>query len=80
MLKLTTHLKMFAKKICFSSKILQSSNQIFETDDLQVLDMLSKYMIVKEDFLSESDEINLLNEIEPYMKKLRYEFDHWDNV
>lgn len=37
-------------------------------------------MLVYEDFLTESEEKTLLDEIEPYLKRLRYEFDHWDDV
>ena len=53
---------------------------MIETNDEEVAKIMSKNMIVKYDFLSEAEENCLLNEIEPYMKKLRYEFDHWDNV
>lgn len=37
-------------------------------------------MTVHEDFISEIDELDFMQEIEPYMKRLRYEFDHWDDV
>lgn len=37
-------------------------------------------MKVLDNFLSEAEETSLMNELDPYMKKLRYEFDHWDNV
>lgn len=37
-------------------------------------------MTVHNDFLSETEEKSILDEIEPYMKRLRYEFDHWDDV
>lgn len=37
-------------------------------------------MLVIDSFLSPDEEKTLLGEIEPYMKRLRYEFDHWDNV
>lgn len=37
-------------------------------------------MIVVEDFLTEHEEMELIKEVDPYMTKLRYEFDHWDNV
>lgn len=37
-------------------------------------------MTVKENFLSEEDEQSLFTELEPYLKRLRYEFDHWDDV
>lgn len=32
------------------------------------------------DFLSQTEEQSLVNEIEPYMKRLRYQYDHWDHV
>lgn len=31
-------------------------------------------------FVNEDEEQQLLNEVEPYMKRLRYEYDHWDDV
>lgn len=37
-------------------------------------------MLVVEDFLSEVEEQNILDEVEPYMRRLHYEFDHWDDV
>lgn len=37
-------------------------------------------MTVFDNFLSEDEENSLMNELDPYMKKLRYEFDHWDDV
>lgn len=37
-------------------------------------------MTVHENFISENDELDFMQEIEPYMKRLRYEFDHWDDV
>lgn len=37
-------------------------------------------MVVIENFLNEDEETSLLNEVEPYMKRLRYEFAHWDDV
>ncbi|XP_044737902.1 alpha-ketoglutarate-dependent dioxygenase alkB homolog 7, mitochondrial [Chrysoperla carnea] len=43
-------------------------------------DKLLQDMLVYEDFLTESEEKTLLDEIEPYLKRLRYEFDHWDDA
>lgn len=37
-------------------------------------------MIVTDDFLTSEEEKFLFEEVEPYMKRLRYEFDHWDDV
>ena len=35
---------------------------------------------VVEDFVSEEEEKLLIDEVEPYLKRLRYEKDHWDDV
>uniref|UniRef100_A0A1I8PFX8 Alpha-ketoglutarate-dependent dioxygenase AlkB-like domain-containing protein n=1 Tax=Stomoxys calcitrans TaxID=35570 RepID=A0A1I8PFX8_STOCA len=37
-------------------------------------------MKVLVDFITVEEETKLLEEIEPYMKRLRYEFDHWDDA
>lgn len=37
-------------------------------------------MIVIEDFITPDDETALLVEIEPYLKRMRYERDHWDDA
>ncbi|XP_068149974.1 alpha-ketoglutarate-dependent dioxygenase alkB homolog 7, mitochondrial [Drosophila tropicalis] len=39
-----------------------------------------KDMRVITDFISEAEEQQLHEEIEPYMSRLRYEFDHWDDA
>lgn len=31
-------------------------------------------------FVTEEEEAALLAEVEPQLKRLRYEYDHWDNV
>ena len=41
---------------------------------------LIKDMVVFDNFLSEMEEKTLLEEVEPYMTRLHYEYDHWDNV
>lgn len=41
---------------------------------------LYKDMVVFDNFLSESEEKTIFNEIEPYMSRLHYEYDHWDNA
>lgn len=37
-------------------------------------------MLVHENFINEQEENSLLEEIEPYLKRMRYEFEHWDNA
>ncbi|XP_017080164.1 alpha-ketoglutarate-dependent dioxygenase alkB homolog 7, mitochondrial [Drosophila eugracilis] len=39
-----------------------------------------QHMRIISDFISESEEQQLHEEIEPYMSRLRYEFDHWDDA
>ena len=31
-------------------------------------------------FISEEEQTLLLKEIEPYLKRQKYQYDHWDNV
>ncbi|XP_070070955.1 uncharacterized protein [Drosophila takahashii] len=38
------------------------------------------HMRIITDFISDPEEQQLHEEIEPYMSRLRYEFDHWDDV
>lgn len=37
-------------------------------------------MQVYPDFITEKEENALLQELEPVLRRMRYEFDHWDNV
>lgn len=41
---------------------------------------LSKTMRVFPDFITPREEESLFKEVEPYMKRLRYESAHWDDV
>lgn len=52
------------------------SSTITEEEKCTIL----KNMLIFDSYLSPDEEKSLLGEIEPYMKRLRYEFDHWDNV
>uniref|UniRef100_A0A0B7A0F7 Alpha-ketoglutarate-dependent dioxygenase AlkB-like domain-containing protein n=2 Tax=Arion vulgaris TaxID=1028688 RepID=A0A0B7A0F7_9EUPU len=61
----------------------ETSHQTFDyidASDKDLHDILAKDMIVHKDFLSEEEENSLLHEVERYMSRLRYEFDHWDNA
>ncbi len=49
-------------------------------DDEQIKETVLKDMLIYNDFISPEEEESLLNEVEPYMKRLRYEYDHWDDV
>ncbi|XP_069694241.1 alpha-ketoglutarate-dependent dioxygenase alkB homolog 7, mitochondrial-like [Periplaneta americana] len=63
------------KEISWKKYMLFGENYDEDTKDLMVRDMT-----VVEDFLSEEEEKSLHCEVEPYMKRLRYEFDHWDDA
>lgn len=39
-----------------------------------------KDLSIIENFISEDEEQKLLEEIEPHLKRMRYEFDHWDDA
>jgi hypothetical protein len=43
-------------------------------------DVMVRDITVIADFLNEEEERSLHEEVEPYMRRLRYEFDHWDDV
>ncbi|XP_028843685.1 alpha-ketoglutarate-dependent dioxygenase alkB homolog 7, mitochondrial-like [Denticeps clupeoides] len=45
-----------------------------------VLESLRGSVEVRAGFISEEEELDLLKELEPGLKKKRYEFDHWDDA
>ncbi|XP_044762695.1 alpha-ketoglutarate-dependent dioxygenase alkB homolog 7, mitochondrial [Coccinella septempunctata] len=65
-------LKSYPPYIHFCDKLDDNSNSITQE--------ILKSMKVYENFLSVNEEASLLQELEPYMKRLRYEYDHWDNA
>lgn len=46
----------------------------------ELVERLSSQVQVRTAFISEEEEQALLQELEPGLKKKRYEFDHWDDV
>lgn len=57
-----------------------NSNTMLECNDIGIRTVLERDLILIEDFINEKEEESILSEIEPYVKKLRYEYDHWDQV
>lgn len=43
-------------------------------------DNLLSDMIIKNDFITQNEEDEIMKEIDPYLKRLKYEFDHWDDA
>ena len=61
---------------CHKRKISINFNRLIESNDL---DFINSFSIV-ENFLTETDECNLIKEVDPQLKKLRYINDHFDEV
>ena len=51
-----------------------------DCSDSKVLDLIKDNFLVYEDFISEEEETSILQEIEPYLNRLKYELNHWDDV
>lgn len=65
------------------SNITKSDRKIpawIDASDPNTLSDLTDSFIVYNDFISEEEETSLMNELEPYMRRLRYERDHWDDA
>lgn len=59
---------------------LKMSVNYFDTNDSSLRKCIPTSMLVFENFLSQKEEDALFHEVDPYMRRLRYEFDHWDNA
>ncbi|GLV44249.1 uncharacterized protein CBL_12455 [Carabus blaptoides fortunei] len=79
-------LKQYTTALNESKKYLEqcpnymSLNSDWTVEHAESAQNLFNDMTVQENFLSEEEEQNLFAEIEPYLKRLRYEFDHWDDA
>ncbi|XP_024880948.1 alpha-ketoglutarate-dependent dioxygenase alkB homolog 7, mitochondrial isoform X1 [Temnothorax curvispinosus] len=63
--------------------IVNSNSDTRESRDGAIKDWrveLYDTMKVLPNFISEKEEDILVREVDPYMKRLRYEFSHWDNA
>lgn len=52
--------------------------KVYEEPELRA--EVLRNMRILPDFVTEAEEAALLAEVEPQLKRMRYEFDHWDNV
>ncbi|XP_022120746.1 alpha-ketoglutarate-dependent dioxygenase alkB homolog 7, mitochondrial isoform X1 [Pieris rapae] len=82
--------------LCSTEKVIQPKGDIQKiSGDLRMIEFLPSWkadedtdlrkqvvrdMRVIPDFINETEEISLLSEVEPQLKRMRYEFDHWDNA
>ncbi|XP_047032716.1 alpha-ketoglutarate-dependent dioxygenase alkB homolog 7, mitochondrial-like [Helicoverpa zea] len=51
-----------------------------ESEEPALRSAVLRDMQVYPDFISEREEAALLTEVEPVLRRMRYEFDHWDNA
>lgn len=61
------------------STALGNFNSIIKDENNWKTELLSTMRIFP-NFLNQKEEDSLFREVEPYMKRLRYEFSHWDDV
>lgn len=47
---------------------------------VETREAVSSSFVVLRDFVTEEEEETLLKEVEPHLKRLHYEHDHWDDV
>ncbi|KAF7991921.1 hypothetical protein HCN44_010722 [Aphidius gifuensis] len=66
--------------LCTGTCSTLSSNKNNIDNDKNWKEELLKTMKIYPDFINKDEEESLFQEVEPYMKKLRYEFDHWDDA
>ena len=45
-----------------------------------VQDLVDRNLEVRDDFITEEEESLLVKEVEPYLKRQKYQYDHWDDV
>lgn len=57
---------------------ITDSCSVEERENVQ--DLVDGNLEVREDFISEQEESLLLKEVEPYLKRQKYQYDHWDDV
>ncbi|XP_013398088.1 alpha-ketoglutarate-dependent dioxygenase alkB homolog 7, mitochondrial isoform X1 [Lingula anatina] len=51
-----------------------------DASDPETESVIAEDVSIFENFLSEKEELSLLSEVEPRLKMMKYEFDHWDSV
>jgi alkylated DNA repair protein alkB family protein 7 len=59
---------------------LTPCNQCIVASDKETEEVIRGSFFVYRNFINEEEEMSLFNEVEPYLKRLHYEQDHWDDV
>ena len=65
---------------CASGGLLPLRDEVIVGSSRELVQTLESQVEVRTGFITEEEEAALLRELEPSLKKKRYEFDHWDDV
>uniref|UniRef100_A0A1A7WKD4 Alpha-ketoglutarate-dependent dioxygenase alkB homolog 7, mitochondrial n=1 Tax=Iconisemion striatum TaxID=60296 RepID=A0A1A7WKD4_9TELE len=63
-----------------SELALKNHHELVAGSSRELLQKLGSQVEVRTDFITEEEEAALVQELEPGLKKKRYEFDHWDDA
>ncbi|XP_050402968.1 alpha-ketoglutarate-dependent dioxygenase alkB homolog 7, mitochondrial [Patella vulgata] len=58
----------------------QDPQSYIEASDDETFKILANDMLVYDNFLTKEEEKSLITEIEPVVKRMRYEYEHWDDA
>lgn len=65
---------------CIAEEKVASCINYFESSDDHTLKLVERDFKIYNDFLSEEEEKHLIEEAEQHLKRLRYQYDHWDDA
>ena len=65
---------------CTHAQVPSSTEVTVISSNSQAASDVAKGFSLVDDFITKEEEQELYNEVHPYLRKLRYEFDHWDNA
>ena len=68
------------KAECHSVSRMGEDSCSIDASDSDTHRVISDSFRVINNFVSEKEELALLNEVERFLNRSRYEYDHWDNV
>ncbi|CAL9693918.1 unnamed protein product [Knipowitschia caucasica] len=70
------------RKLCVANSKLapEDESALVRGSNPRLLQQLGSQVEVRPNFITEQEEAALVKELEPGLKRKRYEFDHWDNA
>ncbi|XP_071486493.1 alpha-ketoglutarate-dependent dioxygenase alkB homolog 7, mitochondrial-like [Diadema antillarum] len=75
----TTGTARFSSTASNLSSVIESS-ELLDYSDEETKAVAGRDFRIIPDFITEEEESALLKEVERFLKKIRYEYDHWDNA